>query len=487
MLRAVLKPAALFHSASPGKPVLVSATRGALLVCLIGGVLLASCGEKPPRQRDLILVTVDTLRPDHMSLFGYERPTTPNLERWFNDEVAAIYERSYSTEAATAPSVVSFLSGLLPQEHRVRLLHQIVPRTTRIVPDLLPDSYETAAFVSNAVLADEAIGIGDRFDHYDDFVDEVEPNRPVFERNAGRTTDAVLAWMRQREDSRRPLFLWVHYIDPHGPYMPPPEWELRYSHPEPRIIDARRIPFYSRIGDDVDGLAYVDRYDEEITYTDREVGRLLDGLNEQITGGLDEALVLFTADHGESMMDHESWFTHGYHVYEEIVRVPLMVRGLAAGVVPGRTTSPVSGVDVVPTLLGAAGIEPPESVKGADLRNLPIMRPDRVVLIEASDNHRQVRALVRRNHKVLAGVSPEGEVTGWGLIDLETDPGEIEWAPLVTAARLRATLEEMIRRDPDPGGLPSQYAEGAKLTGPKVAPGVDGVQLDRLRALGYVD
>ena len=73
------------------------------------------------------------------------------------------------------------------------------------------------------------------------------------------------------------------------------------------------------------------------------------------------------------------------------------------------------------------------------------------------------------------------------MIDLETDPGEIEWAPLVTAARLRATLEEMIRRDPDPGGLPSQYAEGAKLTGPKVAPGVDGVQLDRLRALGYVD
>lgn len=503
MLRAVLETASISCPVAEGdapcsQPRLGGLARVGLAAVLPVALLLVTlslgaCSEAPPPPeppaRNLILVTVDTLRPDHMSLFGYERATTPELERWFADDVAAVYERSYSTEAATAPSVVSVLSGLHPQDHRVRLLQQLVPESTAIVTDMLPETYETAAFVSNAVLSNEAIGIGDRFDHYDDFVDQAEPNRPVYERNARRTTDAVLDWMTRRDDTERPVFLWVHYIDPHGPYLPPepPEWERRYTHPEPETIDTLRVPLYSRIDGVTDGLDYVDRYDEEITYTDREIGRLLEGLDAELNGGLDEALVVFTADHGEAMMDHESWFTHGYHVYEEIVRVPMMVRGVRAGVVPGRTASPVSGVDVVPTLLGAAGVQPPSNVKGADLRRSNLMQAHRVVMIEASDNYRQVRGLVRGSHKILAGVSPEGEITGWGLIDLDADPDEIEWAPLVTGERLRATLQEMIRRDPDPGGLPSKYAEGVKLTGPKVAPGVEGAQLDRLRKLGYVE
>ncbi|MCA9511527.1 MAG: sulfatase, partial [Myxococcales bacterium] len=456
--------------------------RAALLA--LGCAWLAGCtpaGEaRPP---DLVLVTIDTLRPDHLSVYGYARPTTPSLERWFPPEASAVYERAYSAEAATSPSVVSFLSGLLPQDHGVRLLHQLLPDATQLVPDLLPAAYESAGFVSNAVLAREAIGMADRFDHYDDFVDELEPVRKVFERNAARTTDAVLAWVGARADPARPLFLWVHYIDPHGPYAPPDDWPRRYAHDAPVEINPRRVNPYMRLPDVRDGLVYVDRYDEEITYADREVGRLLDGLDAAL--GLDDALVVFTADHGESMMEHENWFTHGYHVYDEVVRVPLLVRG--AGVVPGRTRAPSSGIDVAATLLRAAGAELPPALRGADLRRPDALPPGRPILVEASDGQRQVRAIVQGGRKVVAAVSPAGEVQGIGLFDLEADPGETTWQPAVTAPRLQATLLEMIRRDPDPGGIPAELAAGRRPSAPRVAPGVEGEELEKLRALGYAE
>jgi len=447
---------------------------------------LAGCGDDPPaRAPDLVLVTIDTLRPDHMSLYGYARDTTPELARWFSPETSAVFERAYSAEAATSPSVVSFLSGLLPQEHGVRLLHQLLPDATRIVPDLLPEAYESAGFVSNAVLAREAIGMHARFDHFDDRMDELEPIRKVVERNAARTTDAVLAWVAAREHRARPLFLWVHYIDPHGPYSPPADWQRRYAHDEPVEINPRRVNPYMRIPDVVDGLEYVDRYDEEISYTDREVGRLLDGLDAAL--GLDDALVVFTADHGESMMEHESWFTHGYHVYEEVVRVPLCVRGPGLGVATGRMAAPASGIDVASTLLRAAGAELPAELRGADLRRGDALPPGRPILVEASDGQRQWRAIVHESRKLVASVSPKGEIEGIGLFDLESDPGETTWQPAVTAPRLQATLSEMIRRDPDPGGIPAQYAAGRRPDAPRVAPGVEGEQLEKLRALGYAE
>ena len=137
----------------------------------IGLSLLPSCSASEPETAgpsgsgsgDILLVTVDTLRPDHLGIYGYARATSPNLDRWFAD--GAIFERAYATEANTPPSVVSILTGLLPQEHRVRLFYQLLPQETRLVSELLPPAYQTAAFVSNIVLTDEALGAAGRFDH----------------------------------------------------------------------------------------------------------------------------------------------------------------------------------------------------------------------------------------------------------------------------------------------------------------------------------
>ncbi len=188
-------------------------------------LLLASVGctspdAAPSGGGDVVLITVDTLRPDHLSLFGYERKTTPHLEAWFG-ETGVLCERAYSTEANTPPSVVSLLSGLLPGEHRVRRFYQLLDRSVPLVSDLLPARYTKAAFVSNMVLTDEALGIASRFDHYNDRVTEHAGWPQVWERDAEDTTDAVLPWVREEAGRDTPLFLWVHYIDPHGPYDAP--------------------------------------------------------------------------------------------------------------------------------------------------------------------------------------------------------------------------------------------------------------------------
>ena len=217
---------------------------------ILAASLLASCHLGSDTPRDVVLITVDTMRADHLGIYGYPRATTPNLERWFSED-GRVQMRSYSAEAATTPSVVSLLTGLVPQQHRVRQLVQLVPHDLDLLPDMLPDGWQTAGFVSNMMLTSEASGLGQHFDHYDDFVDERERYRAdTFERNAARTTQAVLDWMQGEgtrkpgpakggatpRDKNRPLFLWVHYMDPHGPYHAPDDWKRTFRHDSPVAI-----------------------------------------------------------------------------------------------------------------------------------------------------------------------------------------------------------------------------------------------------------
>jgi arylsulfatase A-like enzyme len=456
-------------------------------VSLLLALLVTGCAEPPPAG-DVILVTVDTLRADHLGIYGYPRSTSPRIDAWFAG--GRIYQRAYSTSASTSPSVVSILTGLHPREHAVRHFYQLVPEATAILPQLLPPQYTTAGFISNAVLADEALGIAARFDHYDDFVSDVVPvpgAGPIVERDARATTDAVLSWLAERTPEE-PLFLWVHYMDPHGPYDPPEQWRSRFGHEGSRSIEPSRIQPYQRLEGVDDALDYVDRYDEEIAYADAQIGRLLDG--HAALRDPTRSLYVFTADHGEVMLERLEWFRHGYHVFEEIVRVPLLLRG--PGVEPGRVPDAVSLVDVAPTILAFAGAEAPDAphvLDSIDLRTdtSPGSRP---IFFEATSHLGQKRAVVAGDEKWIASVDNGASKPRrrWRF-DLAADAVEkkpMKWSAMSYPAE---QLLERIRTDPDPGGQPmsaERYREGVRLGAPKLPEGFDPAAAERLRALGYL-
>jgi arylsulfatase A-like enzyme len=456
---------------------------GALAIAL--GVLsspVLGCPEREavlPSSGNILLVTVDTLRADHMGIYGYERSTTPQIDRFFAEQ-GRVFLRAYATSAYTSPSMVSVLTGLLPQDHRVRLFLQLVGKEILLLPEMLPRDYQSAAIVSNSVLTDEAMGMGARFDFYDDFVAEREANRSAYERTARRTTEAALRWLSEERDPQRPLFLWVHYIDPHGPYGPPEEPPRRFSHAEPLPIDITRVPIVQRRKGQDDGLDYVDRYDEEIAYADAQIGRLFDAWGR--LGPVDQSLVLFTADHGETLMEHERWFDHGYHVYEELVRVPLMLRGY--GVPPGRSRALASSIDIAPTILRFAGVPTKPALAGLDLRDPDAIGSDRAVFAEA----RRWRTAIQGDRKWMLEYRPgRREVQSRRFYDLARDPGEQSPGPWRHEGPATTWLLELGERDPDPGGYPANPTRGRKLDAPKVSPHATPEQLEQLRALGYVE
>jgi len=457
--------------------------------CVAALALLAGCGSREESQReleaasrcgpDLLLLTVDTLRADHLSIYGYSRPTTPNLERWFDG--AALYERAYSTESSTPTAVVSMLSGLLPQEHRVRLFYQLLADDVSILPDLLPDCYQTAAFVSNMVLTDEATGMARRFDYYDDYVTQTA-YRGVFERTAVPTTDAALAWLRDERDPARALLLWVHYFDPHGPYRPPPDWPRQFRHEGHHPVGPKISPYQVQPGIS-DALDYVDLYDEEIRHTEAELSRLLEGYDA--LWPLDRALVVLTADHGEAMIERQTWFGHGYDIWEPLVRVPLLVRG--PGVRPGRHSELVSVVDVPRTLLAAAGVDRATDVGFVDLRTGAGAGRERLVFTEANNGALQRRAVLQGRKKWVTMVGRQGHIIGRHFYDLETDPGESKPLPWPGDSTAATRLEDLIRSDPDPGGLPRDPKRGFAIAAAKVDPRVSPAEREKLRSLGYVE
>jgi arylsulfatase A-like enzyme len=446
--------------------------------------LFALCACSPQPAGDILLITIDALRPDHLGLYGYERETSPNVDRHFSD--AAIFERAYATNANTSPSVASILTGQLPHDHGVRKFYQLVSDDVRLVTDLLPVAYQTAAFVSNIVLTDEAMGIARYFDHYDDHVDELKPIWKVFERGASRTTDAALLWIAEHRDPKRPLFLWVHYIDPHDPYRAPSPENASFEHEGFVKFEPKRVyPHQLESGVD-DALDYVDRYDEEIAHMDAAVGRLLTGYG--VRRELDEALLIFAADHGESMIEHKYWFTHGYQVYEEIIRIPLMIRG--SGVEPGRRDALVSGIDLVPTILRFAGVRPDVALDGIALQRRAAIPEDRIVFAEGDPGKYLLRAAIRGDQKWVAQAQAgERRTQSHRYYDLGADPAEQNpqrWDPLDLEEAPRALID-LFDRDPDPGGLPQDFPAGLRIDAPKVAPRADAETIERLRALGYVE
>ncbi|NNL66168.1 MAG: sulfatase, partial [Myxococcales bacterium] len=355
---------------------------------------------RPP---NVVVYLVDTLRADHLGVYGYERPTSPVLDRWAAQSV--VFDRAYAPSSWTRPSVVSLLSGLDPIRHGVEDRLDVIPDDVRLLSEQLRSrGYATFAAVTNPNVLPEW-GFGQGFDVFED----LDPD------GQGTRADAVSDWVVSRMPelaARQPFLLYLHLLDPHAPYEPPAPYDERF----PRIP---ALPANHSIG----------RYDGEIAFVDAEFGRSLDALAER--GLADDTLVIFLSDHGEELMDHGQ-LGHGATLFEEVVRVPLILRlprGAHAG---ARVATRVSLIDVFPTVLGLLGLPPAPGLDGRDLSPLLDGRGGSadlagrdlfLSLYTTGTRSNLVRGVLSGEHKYLRRSRPEASEA---LFDLARDPEEYE-------------------------------------------------------------
>jgi len=419
----------------------------------VGGGPVASSDTVSLAGYNLLLVTLDTLRADRLGAYGYERGSTPNIDRLAAE--GARFERVTTTVPATLPAHASIMTGLNPFEHGVRNNGAFVLRDDAVtLAEILRDQgYATAGFIG-AVVLDAQFGIAQGFEHFDGLAAyQAETGDTSGERPGGVVVDRASAWI---EGQTAPWFAWVHMYDPHDPYEPPEPYAGRFA---------------------------ADPYDGEIAYVDEMVGRLWRLLES--TGAADNTLVVLTADHGEELGDHGEQ-GHSFFIYDSTVRVPMI--WWAPGKVPaGRVVrGGTSVVDIFPTataLLGAtadAGETSPAG-EGAGVPGAADLSP-LLLGADAGTSGRayaeslipyldfgwsELRALVTGDYKYIAAPEPE-------LYNLAADPGETENLVDVEVDRADAMAAELadLVADDDVTEVTGIVADADSLAG--------------LQALGYL-
>ena len=293
------------------------------------------------RQPDLILVSIDCLRADHVGVYGHEKPTTPALDGFAED--AVVFENAVSVSSWTLPTHMTMLTGLMPTEHGLRRTQKRFPNIPYLPEILSREGYETMGVVSGLYLS-PTFGYDDGFDIYSSLIDEP----------AEKLVDAALAHFLVQP--RRPRFLFLHFFDAHWPYLPDEKY-LKRAGGRPRDISnllqnviQRRAPRHAGEIAETKTL-----YDAEVAYVDEHLGRFFDALKE--TGVYDSALIVVTADHGEGFFEHEAW-QHSEIIYNEVTRVPLIVKP-SKHQSAKRVVELVSQLGIFPTFLHAIGRETP--------------------------------------------------------------------------------------------------------------------------------
>lgn len=452
-----------------------------VLAALLSSALVAGCrrDDAAAARPDVLLITIDTLRADHTSAYGYARPTTPRLEEVARDGVR--FATAYAPMATTLPSHSSLMTGLLPRalgllKNGVAFDH---PAPT-LAEKLSASGYRTAAFVSSFVL-DRSFGLARGFATYDDhfeknacksYGDDWEGFHlsAGFCRRGAATREHAERWLEENGylggTATQPYFMWVHLFDPHDPYEPFP-------------AEAALFPPLGNPPTDLQ--KQIAAYDGEIRYADNQVGRLLDRL--RAAGRLDDTLVIIVSDHGEGLMDH-GWMHHGMMIYDEAVRVPFLVRW-PARLPRGRVVSDaVQLADVVPTLHDLLALPPPDrTLDGASLRGVldgsGTLDPLRPIFLQRRQYDREIDlGMPVRGEKFGVRMGPlkyldaKAEQTQ-ELYDLPADPGELK------------NLFRTRKRD----AKPLIDAMHSWLARPVTAPPPGKVSEDaakRLEALGYV-
>jgi len=433
--------------------------------------IFAACEpSKPPR--NVILITIDTLRPDHLSCYGYNRITSPSIDRIASEGVR--YDNVFCQLTSTTPSHCSILTGLSPATHGVLANWEPLPPEFNTLAEILKGTgFRTGAVVSNWSLKKER-GLDQGFDFYDDFLPEQELNRPLFfKKDPEDTTKSALEWLDKNKE--KPFFLFINYMDPHGPYTPPPPYNNAFAVSRTSATEVlpfsekndapHAIPAYQRLGEATNPAYYVSQYDGEIQYTDYWLGKLIEKIKDW--GLLDTTLIIVTSDHGESLGEHDYYFMHSNLTYKEQASVPLIIRFpplfRAGKVVHTR----IEGMDLMPTILQVCGISYKGKVEGQSF-----------LRVEKEKNSNPVTVLSESARMISVYKEP------WELVILEKKPIEL----------YNLTLDPLEKRNvletSDPETQQSLFSIAAKYFNQPRSNKKSNIKeedKETLRSLGYIN
>jgi arylsulfatase A-like enzyme/cytochrome c-type biogenesis protein CcmH/NrfG len=409
-------------------------------------VASSACGGAPrqPRARNLLLITIDTLRADRVGAYGYTRARTPRLDALARS--GAVFERAYAAAPITLPSHATILSGRYPPGHGARDNGmKVSPATPTLATILKAQGFRTAAFVA-AFPLDHQFGLDRGFDVYGDRLPRDRMGRPTNERSAADVVNDATAWLRSQPEPSGaqpsgPVFLWTHFFEPHAPYEGDPSRPV------------------------------ADRYDEEVATVDREIGRLLDAFGDR----LHDTLVVAAGDHGEAFGEHGE-YAHSIFVYDTTLRVPLIIAG--PGIGARRIRDATTLADIAPTVGRQLGIGI-KDVDGADLSRAMAGEAIAVRELYAESfapllefGWAPLRAVRSGSWKFVAAPRPE-------LYDVDRDAAEARNVVGANADVARGLDLRVSRYSTDAPPNLGLGGAGSNATGP------DAAAADRLRALGY--
>lgn len=404
----------------------------------------ASKAGAPLKPLNLVVVTIDTLRADHLHCYGYPSVETPVLDRLAREGTR--FETAVAQAPLTPPSHASIFTGTYPTVHKVRNTGGFVLQSSSktLASILREQGWDTAAFVGAAVLK-KAFGFNQGFAVYDDQMPKSRKKDEAGEypeRRAGEVVDRALAWLAAQ--SGKPFLMWLHLYDPHMPYDPPEPFRKKY----------RRNP-----------------YDGEIAYADRELGRFLDAVEKRSP---ENTLFVVLADHGESLGERGE-YTHGVFLYDTTLHIPLIMKG--PGVPAGASVKQqVRTIDVLPTILALMGGKPPAECQGVSF--VPAFRGQPVA---ASSSYAEtlyprmnmgwaeLRGIRTGRWKYIRAPRPE-------LYDLAEDPGEANNVVDRHPKEYRELERQLSAITQTPDGKPERIQTST----------VDQRTMDQLKSLGYL-
>jgi len=429
--------------------------------------------SRGPR-RNVLLYVADTMRADHLSVYGYRHPTTPALERLARGGIT--FDRAIAQSSWTRPATASILTGRYPVDHgAVTLRDRLRPGAPTMAEIFQTAGYATAGFVTNVNVGDR-FGFGRGFDTFEYLAENLDS--PHVHTPADELHERALAWLDTHRE--QPFLLYLHATDPHAPYRPPAEQAARFRDAGPAAtIDETMSP--GRLHDrpgllTPPNLAFLrSQYDGEIAGLDAAIGRLL--MRMEQLGVADRTVVAFVADHGEEFLEHGG-LEHGRTLYDELVRVPLLI-AVPGGPEAGRRSATLARqIDLLPTLLELSGLPRPSDLPGEALLSAEgrLRASPAEAFSETWFGQLPLTALVVPPWKVIVPVhGPERPA----VYDLGADPGEqrnlaSSHPILVGYAKQRIAELRMraARHEPTP-----EHDE----------PPLDPATLERLRALGYVE